>query len=393
LWDKICAKRRESWQSGQCVRAELILQRLPELRSDPDVIAEIAYQEFCLLEQQGKAPKADEFITRFPESAAALQRLFANHSVAPDNSSGNRDTIEIPAHGSTFPGVDLTGGDPDEQIIAEGKLFGRYLVVDRLGEGAMGVVYLGRDTMLNRPVALKFPRFSASDVKKGLRVRFFREARAAAAIDHPNICPIYEIGDIDGQDYIAMAYVAGPTLEEMIQQLGPMEVPEAFRLIRDVASALDECHLHGVVHRDLKPANIVVNQRGAPVIMDFGLAAVEDSARVTNDNQMLGTLRYMSPEQVTGQVDEVGPKSDIYGLGVTLYESVTAQPLFGGSFFMEVYDSIQSADRPAPSSVIEGLDPFVDKICLKALAKNPADRFASMGEFAEALTAFLDYQG
>jgi serine/threonine-protein kinase len=251
----------------------------------------------------------------------------------------------------------------------------------------MGVVYLARDTRLDRPVALKLPKFSADAVEDGLRTRFFREARAAAAIDHPNICPVYDIGEVQGQDFIAMAYVAGPTLESMMRECGPIDVAEACQIIRSAALALDECHIHGVIHRDIKPSNIIINQRGTPIIMDFGLASMENSARVTLDQQVIGTLRYMSPEQVTGQLDKIGPQSDIYSLGVTLYELITAHPPFTGDNFVDVANKIELDLPAAPSELLPSLSADIDEICLRALAKNAEDRFATMGELAKALEA------
>ena len=235
---------------------------------------------------------------------------------------------------------------------------------------------------------MKFPCFTEKEVEEGCRVRFYREARAAAAIEHPSICPIFDIGEVDGHDYIAMAYIAGATLDETIE-LGPIDVLEAFQIIRDAANALEECHLHGIVHRDLKPSNIVINQRGTPVVMDFGLASMEDATRLTTDHQVIGTLSYMPPEQLNGQVDELGPRSDVYSLGVTLYEALTSRPPFPGKNLMKVYDRIQSHLPPLPSSIAASLDSQVDEICLKALAKAPQDRYQSMAEFADALDGYL----
>ncbi|MBI2479775.1 MAG: serine/threonine protein kinase, partial [Planctomycetia bacterium] len=316
LWDKIRVKRRESWKAGKCVRAETIVRQLPVIASDPAVFAEVAFQEFCLREEQGEKPQTEHFVGRFPSCAAALKQLFAKHLDAASGGSGVSDTVEFPSAGSTSSGMQVPDGEAVELVReGKGKRFGRYVIVDQLGHGAMGTVYLARDTRLDRPVALKLPKFSADAVEDGLRTRFFREARAAAAIDHPNICPVYDIGEFQGQDFIAMAYVAGPTLDAMMRECGPLDVAEACQIIRAAALALDECHLQGVIHRDIKPSNIIINQRGAPIVMDFGLASMENSARVTLDQQVIGTLRYMSPEQVTGKLDQVGPQSDIYSLG------------------------------------------------------------------------------
>ncbi|MEO8498875.1 MAG: serine/threonine-protein kinase, partial [Planctomycetota bacterium] len=317
-----------------------------------------------------------------------LKQLFAKHHDAASSGSGVTDTVEFPAVDSTSPGVQFPESEAVEsERPGKGKKFGRYTIVDQLGYGAMGVVYLARDTRLDRPVALKLPRFSPGAVEDGLRTRFYREAQAAAAIDHPNICPVYDLGEVDGQDYIAMAYIAGPTLEAMMRECGPLDVVESCQILREVALALDECHSHGIIHRDIKPSNIVINQRGTPIIMDFGLASMENSVRVTLDQQLIGTLRYMSPEQVTGRLNEVGPQSDIYSLGATLYELITAHPPFVGEHFIEIANKIEFDVPAPPSELLPGVSTAIDSICLRALAKKPQDRFATMGEFAEALAA------
>ncbi len=388
LWDKIRVKRRESWKAGKHVRVETIVRQLPVLGLDSNVLAEIAFQEFCLREEQGEKPLTADFAKRFPTCSGALLQLFAKHLDAATGGSGVTDTVEYPSEGSTSSGMQIPeseAGEPARE--GKGRRFGRYVIVDQLGYGAMGVVYLARDTRLDRPVALKLPRFSKDAVEDGLRTRFFREARAAAAIDHPNICPVYDIGEVEGQDFIAMAYVAGPTLEATMRECGPMDILEACQIIRGAALALDECHVHGVIHRDIKPSNIIINQRGAPIIMDFGLASMENSTRVTLDQQVIGTLRYMSPEQVTGRLHEVGPHSDIYSLGVTLYELITAHPPFSGEHFVEIANQIEF-DLPAPpSEFLPDLPASIDQICLRALAKQAKNRYATMGEFAAALEA------
>jgi predicted Ser/Thr protein kinase len=386
IWDKIRLKRRESWLAGQRVRVETIVKQLPALASDPTVLAELAFQEFCLREEQGEKPQTDDFVERFPMCADALKQMFAKHLDGASGGSGVTDTIDFPSTDSTFAGVQFADEEPaGTDRLNKGKPFGRYMIVDELGHGAMGVVYLARDSRLDRPVALKLPRFSADAVEDGLRTRFYREARAAAAIDHPNICPVYDLGELDGQDFIAMAYVAGPTLEAMVRECGPLDVVESCLILREVALALDECHLQGVIHRDIKPSNIVVNQRSTPIVMDFGLASMENSARVTLDQQLIGTLLYMSPEQVTGQLDAVGPRSDIYSLGATLYELITGYPPFAGEHFIEIADKIECDLPTPPSERRPGIDPAIDHICQRALAKKSRDRFETMSELAGAL--------
>src|SRR3954452_843820 len=181
---------------------------------------------------------------------------------------------------------------------------GRYRVERLLGEGGMGAVYLAHDPQLDRPVALKVPRQTASRVD----ARFLREARAAAALRHPNICPIHDLGEADGVRFLCLAYVPGEPLSGRVGPNHPLPVAEAVNLVRTVAHAMHEAHRHGVVHRDLKPANIMVDEAGRPVVMDFGLArpCVPLATQLTAAGDILGTPAYMPPEQIEGAVDRIG---------------------------------------------------------------------------------------
>src|SRR5581483_1302271 len=195
----------------------------------------------------------------------------------------------------------------------------------KLGQGGMGAVYLAHDTELDRRVALKVPGFVAGD-PPGVLERFQREARAAAKLHHPNLCPVFDVGQVGGVHYLTMAFIPGRTLARVLRDRGgPMDEMEAARLIRTLALALGEAHRAGVVHRDLKPANIIMSARGEPVILDFGLARRAEDSRMTATGAALGTPAYMPPEQVEGDPTAVGPASDIYGLGVILYELLTAR--------------------------------------------------------------------
>jgi hypothetical protein len=279
--------------------------------------------------------------------------------------------------------------------------FGRYRIIRPLGQGGMGGVYLARDGDLDRLVALKVPLFSPDDAEAV--ERFTREARAAATIDHPNVCRVYDVGRIDGLPYITMEYVEGPTLAGVLKG-GPLPPRQAVQVARDVARALAEAHRLGVVHRDLKPANILLQGAGdrgqasedprplTPKVADFGLARRDapDESRLTAEGVIAGTPMYMSPEQASG--DRAGPASDVYSLGVVLYEMATGRPPFGGTR-ADIFSQTLTVVPPAPSSLQPDVGPRLDAIALKALAKRPGDRFSGMTEFADALDESLTDDG
>lgn len=182
-----------------------------------------------------------------------------------------------------------------------------------------GTVYLAHDTSLDRPVAFKVPRLALDGDRKVLD-RFYQEARAAATLEHPHLCPVYDVGEIDGTPYLTMAFVEGWPLSEVLSEGTLLDVRRVVTLVHQLAIALQEAHARGVIHRDLKPSNVMLNARGEPVVMDFGLARRSEPAavRLTHNGSLVGTPAYMAPEQVQGQVDAQGPACDIYALGVIL---------------------------------------------------------------------------
>jgi formylglycine-generating enzyme required for sulfatase activity/serine/threonine protein kinase len=273
---------------------------------------------------------------------------------------------------------------PDQQ-------FGRYRIVKRLGQGGMGSVYLAQDTHLERAVALKIPDFGKHEGPDA-RKRFLEEARTAATLDHPYLCRVYETGEIEGQPYLTMAYIEGQSLAALIGDEGwPQHQVAA--LVGKLALALQEAHTRKVIHRDLKPANVMIKtagQRREPVIVDFGLARRDNrqDQRLTESGQVMGTLGYMAPEQIRGDLKEIGPACDIYALGVILYELLTGRLPFSGSGLAVAGQILTQAPLP-PSTHRGDLDPALEAICLKAMARTVGDRYNSMGELATVLTGFL----
>jgi hypothetical protein len=270
-------------------------------------------------------------------------------------------------------------------------VFGRYRVQRKLGQGGMGAVFLAHDTQLDRPVALKVPFLSVGETALA---RFFREAKAAAALRHPNICPIYDLGQIDGTPYLSLAFIRGEPLARQVGPGRPLPPHRAAAVVRTVALALHEAHRQGVIHRDLKPANIMIDEGGAPVVMDFGLARREDAlaTQLTQQGQALGTPAYMSPEQFAGDLKLIGPPTDVYSLGVVLFELLTGTLPFTGDL-VALASQVAFDSPPVPSALRPEIDPRLGAVALKALAKQPADRFTSMQEFADALAPFAAARG
>lgn len=264
--------------------------------------------------------------------------------------------------------------------------FGRYEIIRSLGKGGMGRVYLALDTQLDRRVALKVPQLEGGD-RTTLCERFYREARAAANLHHPNICPVHDVGCIDDIPFLTMTYIEGQTLQEWAAATRP-HPSVVLRLLARVALALEEAHQHQVIHRDLKPSNVMIDRRGEPVVMDFGLArrlSLPDEDRLTTPGLLVGTPAYMAPESVYGEAAP-SPAMDVYSLGVMLYELLAGRPPFVGPALDLLAQVLRDTPAP-PSRWRAGLDPAVDAVCLRALARRPADRFASMTDFARTLTS------
>jgi serine/threonine protein kinase len=291
--------------------------------------------------------------------------------------------------------------DLDSRSVVIPNPFGRYAIDRLLGQGSMGAVFLAYDEYLQRQVALKIPLFRG-DAAGPWKVRFLREARAAANLRHPNICPVFDAGEAQGILYLTMAYIEGSPLSALMLR-GPRNQEEAVELVRTLARAMLVAHATGTLHRDLKPANILIDSNSQPVIMDFGLArrakwsdeaatsdepATSDLPRdlgVTQFGSLLGTLPYMPPEQARGDLAALGPWSDVYSLGVILYELLTDRLPFTGEAVVDLVRRIEYESPPRPAAFYPWLEGPLEAVCLKALAKNPSDRYQTMGEFERAL--------
>ncbi len=264
---------------------------------------------------------------------------------------------------------------------------GRYVIKEVLGRGAMGVVYLAHDPIIDRSVALKTLRLDLDEeLAAEFRERFFREARAAGRLSHPAIVTIHDVGEDTetGVVFIAMELIRGRNLRELLRDGHRFRPSEAARIVAEVALALDYAHSMGVVHRDIKPANILLTETGGVKIADFGVARLE-SSNLTVEGQFIGTPNYMSPEQITGK--PVDGRSDIFSLGVVLFELLTGKKPFAGKTMAEVTYNIVQRPCPPPSTLRKGLPGAFNPIVLKCLEKAPEKRFQSGGELARVLAA------
>ena len=268
-----------------------------------------------------------------------------------------------------------------------GQTVSRYKVVEKLGEGGMGVVYRAEDTTLSRSVAIKF----LSSLDRHYRARFLREARAVSALNHPNIATVYEYGETDeGQPYLVMELVKGKTLSELLED--GLTLAESVRIAASIAEALGEAHRSGIVHRDVKPSNVVVNERGNVKVLDFGLVkqlnesvaeggdpeAATVFATHTRSDMIVGTPLYLSPEQATGKA--VDGRSDLFALGAVLYECITGRSAFSGGSVIEIGAQVLHVDPATPSSINPRITRELDRTTMKALEKNVEARYQSADE-------------
>jgi len=267
------------------------------------------------------------------------------------------------------------------------KVVGNYKITELLGSGGMGVVYKALDTRMekDRLVALKFlPARAVHNEEK--KKRLLREARVPALINHPNITTVYESGEMDGQSYIVMEYVSGMGLDEKIA-LGPMPVREILQIAIQVASALWAAHKKGVIHRDLKSSNIIVSDGGMVKLMDFGLAKMKDASNLTKAGTMMGTYPYMSPEQVRGK--KLDYRTDIWSLGVVLYEMVTNKYPFQGTHPQSImYQILNEEPEPVMVARVDIPQEF-DKMVTKAMHKDKNNRYQSMNDLISDLRLLL----
>jgi serine/threonine protein kinase len=380
------ADLQRKWRSGHPVGLESYLEALPELGSRDTIPAGLILVEYEERLRSGVAVDLAEYAARFPRQAEELRRLVDRSSAAAAVSESEGAGVpSVPPSRHLPPSL----GMPRPGPIRMPRQFGRYRILKRLGRGAMGTVYLAYDTHLDRRVALKVPHAAPGEDGHD-QERFDREVRAAAVIHHPNLCPVYDHGQIDGVYYLTMAYIKGRPLSALIDRDRPLPQRRVAVAVHKLALALAEAHARGVIHRDLKPSNIMVAAKRNLVILDFGLAwrVGAEEARLTKTGAILGTPAYMSPEQFSGDAAAIDPRCDIYSLGVIFYELLTARRPYEGTT-AAVMGQILYRDPEPPSRYRTDLDARLEAICLKAMAKKAEDRFHTMVELATALDRHL----
>ncbi len=331
-------------------------------------------------------PDLERELREFFDAANYVEQLAGPTQAEQTQMLSVHDTARNSLVGQTI--IATAAQSPSRTLLKEGKIpsyIGRYRIDRLLGQGAMGAVYLAHDPHLQRPIALKIPKLGEENAD--LSTRFLREARSAALLRHANICPVYEVGRIDGMHYITMAYIEGKTLAEELRARRTFQPREIAQIVRKLALALAKAHSAGIVHRDIKPGNIMLDGEGEPVLMDFGLAYREetDELRLTKSGMIVGSPAYMSPEQLDGNPEKIGAASDIYSLGVVLYEMLTGKLPFQGSMMSVIGQIANKEPAPVGQWRPELADSPLERLCRKMMAKEPAGRPGSMQEIATAL--------
>jgi eukaryotic-like serine/threonine-protein kinase len=399
--DDLCDEFERAWRAGDRPGLEPILAA-ESGRVRTQLFRELLALELDLLTEHGEAPDRALYRARFPDDLAVVDEVFRSRSrtnlpmsyppsqidhepPTVDGLASSRSTIDAPAS-TALP---LTEPAQDTRKTASrGTGKDDYEILSELGRGGMGIVFKARQIALDRLVALKVIR-SAELAGEAELIRFQNEAEAVAQLDHPNIVPIYEVGQTAGQRFFSMKLVSGSSLDKVLGEFAA-DFKAAARLMATVARAVHHAHQRGILHRDLKPANILMDEHGEPHVSDFGLARrIESPGDLTHSGYPMGTPSYMSPEQARGERGSLTTATDVYGLGSILYAMLTGRAPFAGSSLAETLDQVRAAAPEPPGRLNARVPRDLEIICLKCLEKEPQRRYASALELAADLDRWL----
>lgn len=388
---RACDELSRKLRAGHDCRAEEFLKDQPAIGDDSDAVLELLYTEFIVREQLGQKPQPQAWLDRFPQWRHELTQIFEVHALV--------DGGDTHGEGQFDTQRQQLSSDADGATVAtKRQSIGGYEILQETGRGGMGVVYQARQRGLGRIVALKMV-LSPHDERE--RARFRAEAEATARLSHPNIVPIYEVGEDEGRPFLSMEFVAGTSLEKRLATsvLAPKDAAE---LLFTISGAVAYAHEQGIIHRDLKPANILLRDEGGrikseshaassliPKITDFGLAKILDDGQARQQSlAIVGTPSYMCPEQSAAN-GIIGPAVDVYALGAILYETLTGRPPFRGPTAIDILAMVRTHEPVPPSQLTASIPRDLETICLKCLAKLPEQRYTSANDLAEDLRRFL----